>query len=274
MSLWKRHGLFLTAGVLCILVNRQGLGPLWFTGVIFLALGGAMRWSLWRRQRPPQGQEPVAVEVPVAGRWKALNGPSTKVPSHTHFHAQSYAIDLTHHPLGSPAPKPSWLWPFGRRPHHYPAFGAPVLAPGDGVIVAASDRQRDHLSRTSLPGFGYLFLEGFIRSLGWPRHLWGNHIVLKLDHGTYAGFAHLKRGSLRMAVGDRVSAGQQLAQVGNSGNSSEPHLHFQLMNGPDSEIAQGMPFTWHYRRDDGTEHVGVPEDATLFNPQESQAQRR
>ncbi|MCG7527843.1 M23 family metallopeptidase [Streptomyces sp. OfavH-34-F] len=273
LSLRKRHGLFFAAGALCILVNRQGLGPLWYAGVILLALGGAMRWSLWRRQRPPRGQEPVLVEVPVTGRWKALNGPGTKVPSHTHSHAQSYAIDLTCHPPAHPDPKFSLLWPLGRRPHHYPAFGAPVLAPGDGVIVSVGDHQRDHLSRTSLPGFVYLFLEGFVRSLGWPRHLWGNHIVLKLDQGTYAGFAHLKRGSLRVAVGDRVGVGQHLAEVGNSGNSSEPHMHFQLMNGPDSEVAQGVPFTWRYRNDDGAEEVGVPEDGTYFTPHESPSLR-
>ncbi|MCS0600547.1 M23 family metallopeptidase [Streptomyces sp. LP11] len=263
-SLWKRHGLFLAAGALCVLVNGQGLGPLWFTGAALLVLGGLMRWGMWRNQRPPRGQSPVRVEVPVHGRWRALNGPGTKVPSHTHSHAQTYAIDLTRHPVEEPAPSFRWLWPLGRRPHHYPAFGSPVLAPGDGMVVATADRQRDHFCRTSLPGFLYLYLEGFVRSLGRPRHLWGNYVILELGKGVYAGFAHLKRGSLRVAVGDRVTAGQQLADCGNSGNSSEPHLHFQLMSGPDSETARGLPFTWRYRDDGGTEHEGVPEDNVCF----------
>ncbi|WP_405733436.1 M23 family metallopeptidase [Streptomyces sp. NBC_00028] len=68
-----------------------------------------------------------------------------------------------------------------QRPHHYPAFGAPVLAPGDGVVVATGDSRRDHLTRTSVPGY-----------------------------------AHLRRGSLRVAVGDRVTVGEQLAKCGNS----------------------------------------------------------
>ncbi|MGW7616164.1 hypothetical protein ACWGLG_09920 [Streptomyces antimycoticus] len=79
--------------------------------------------------------------------------------------------------------------------------------------MATTDRRRDHLSRTSLPGLAYLHLEGFIRSLGWPRHLWGNNLVLKLDQGVYAGFGHLRRGSLRVAVGDRVTVGRQLASA-------------------------------------------------------------
>ncbi|MFF0221851.1 M23 family metallopeptidase [Streptomyces sp. NPDC004629] len=264
--LWKRHGLFITIGIICILVNRQGLGPLWYAGVTLLLAGELMRWTLSRSQRPPQQQTPVAVEVPVTGRWQALNGPGTKVPSHTHSHAQTYAIDLTYHPPGEVSPAFRRLWPLGRRPRHYPAFGRSILAPGDGVVVATADRQRDHLSRTSLPGYAYLYLEGFIRSLGWRRHLWGNYVILELDQGVYAGFAHLRRGSLRVAVGDRVSKGQELAECGNSGNSSEPHLHFQLMNGPDSEVARGLPFEWRYLDDDRTEHTGVPKDATYFTP--------
>ncbi|MER6104541.1 hypothetical protein ABT115_19985 [Streptomyces sp. NPDC001832] len=55
IGLWKRHGLIFGAGVLCILVNKQGLGPLWYTGVALLAVGGLMRWTLARSQRPPRG---------------------------------------------------------------------------------------------------------------------------------------------------------------------------------------------------------------------------
>ncbi|MFE3907191.1 peptidoglycan DD-metalloendopeptidase family protein [Streptomyces sp. NPDC059153] len=265
LGLWKRHGLIFGAGALCVLVNNQGLGPLWHTGVALLVVGGLMRWTLARSQRPPRGHVPVPVQVPVAGRWMVLNGPGTKVPSHVHSHAQTYAVDLKCDPFQGEADSPAApsfrrLWPFGRRPGLYPAFGMPVLAPGDGVVVAAAGGQRDHLSRTSLPGFAYLFAEGFVRSLGWPCHLLGNYILLDLGNGVYAVCAHLRRGSLRVAVGDRVTGGQEIAECGNSGNSSEPHLHFQLMDGPDVMTAHGLPFEWRYRDDDGVERTGVPED--------------
>ncbi|MDJ1134207.1 M23 family metallopeptidase [Streptomyces iconiensis] len=274
VNLWKRYGLVFAAGAVCIVVNVQGIGPLWYTGVALLIAGRVMRVTLIREQRPPPGREPLLLRAPVTGRWLALNGPATKVPSHTHSHAQTYAIDLKYVPEGggsgqgvtSQAPPFRWLWPLARSPRRYPTFGRPLLAPADGVVVATAGGQRDHLSRMSLPAFLFLYLEGFIRGLGWPSHLLGNHIVLNLGDGVYAAFAHLRRGSLEVAVGDRVSAGQQIAECGNSGNSSEPHLHFQLMNGPDVMTAQGVPFAWRYRDDDGVAHTGVPADTTHCVP--------
>ena len=69
----------------------------------------------------------------------------------------------------------------------------------------------------------------------------GNHVVLDLGGGVYAALAHLRRGSLRVRPGDRVAPGQQLAECGNSGNSTEPHLHFQLMDHPSVLLAAGLP---------------------------------
>ncbi|MEU0280806.1 M23 family metallopeptidase [Streptomyces sp. NPDC006195] len=270
VTLWKRHGLLFGAGILCIAVNVQGIGPLWYTGVALLAVGLFLRWALVRAQRPPGDRRPVPVRLPATGRWTALNGPATKVPSHTHSHAQTFAIDLIHNPPPgdadtAPAPPPNWWWPLVRRPRSYPSFGRPLLAPADGVVVAEASRQRDHLSRTSLPGMAFLYLEAFVRIMGWPCHLLGNYLVLDIGDGVYAVYAHLRRGSLRVGVGDRVTAGQELAECGNSGNSSEPHLHFQLMDGPDVMTARGVPFEWHYHDDEGNEHHGVPEDLTHFS---------
>ena len=69
-------------------------------------------------------------------------------------------------------------------------------------------------------------------------------------------YAHLRRGSLAVRAGDRVSAGQELARCGNSGNSTEPHVHFQLMDGPDLDTASGVPFTWR--------GIGVPRNRETF----------
>ncbi|WP_228182303.1 M23 family metallopeptidase [Streptomyces anulatus] len=213
----------------------------------------------------PQGEPepPVEVDPPVTGRWSALNSPADKVPSHgTHVYGQTYAIDIVAEPEtgeGEPPARPAfrWLWPLFRRNRAFPAFGAPLLAVADATVVRASDGQRDHLSRNSLPALGYLMLiEGNVRSFAGVRRIVGNHVILDLGDGTYAAYAHVQRGSLQVKAGETVRAGQLLGRVGNSGNTTEPHLHFQLMDGPDLDNARGVPFTWR--------GVGVPANKETF----------
>ncbi|MFD8231046.1 M23 family metallopeptidase [Streptomyces sp. NPDC059696] len=207
---------------------------------------------------PGVAREPLEVAVPVTGRWSALNSPADRTPSHgVHAHGQTYAIDVLAEPEPGARPAFAWFRPLARRPHHFPAFDAPVLAVADATVVRVADGQRDHLSRTSLPGLLYLMLvEGSLREMSGVHRLLGNHVVLDLGDGAYAAYAHLRRGSLTVREGDRVRAGQPIARCGNSGNSSEPHLHFQLMDAPDPDAARGIPFTWR--------GIGVPRNGEFF----------
>ncbi|WP_050501503.1 MULTISPECIES: M23 family metallopeptidase [unclassified Streptomyces] len=286
-------------------------GPGWATtllpALVVLALMVATM-SLQARAAAPRGEPgpPVEVAPPVTGRWKALNSPADKVPSHgTHAYGQTYAIDIVAQPEtaegeapgrpgAAPAPRPAadpatrpvarpaagpatrpevgpvarpafrLFWPVVRRNRAFPAFGAPLLAVADATVVVASDGQRDHLSRNSLPALAYLMLaEAPVRSIVGAHRIIGNHVILDLGGGTYAVYAHLRRGSLRVRAGDRVRAGQGIGRVGNSGNTTEPHLHFHLMDGPDPDAARGVPFTWR--------GVGVPangETFTVVEPEE------
>ncbi len=79
--------------------------------------------------------------------------------------------------------------------------------------------------------------------------------MLELDDGTHALYAHVQRGSFTVREGERVRAGQVVARCGNSGNSTEPHVHFQLMDGPDPDTARGVPFTWR--------GIGVPRNGEI-----------
>ncbi|MEU3303093.1 M23 family metallopeptidase [Streptomyces sp. NPDC006678] len=220
-----------------------------------IALGRAARRRIDTRKGGP-----VETAPPVAGRWSALNGPADKVPSHgTHECAQSFAIDIVAESEERPRPRFAWLWPLVRRNRDFPAFDAPLYAVADATVVRATDSRRDHLSRNSMPALIWFFAEGVVRMLGGARRILGNHLVLDLGDGTYAAYAHLRRGSLAVREGERVRAGQLVARCGNSGNSTEPHLHFQLMDGPDPEAATGVPFTWR-----GT---GVPRNGETFTAQ-------
>src|SRR5262249_17266706 len=70
----------------------------------------------------------------------------------------------------------------------------------------------------------------------------GNYIVLDLGQGRFAHYAHLQPGSIRVRQGDRVRRGQVLGLVGNSGNTTEPHLHFQVSDSPSLLKGEGLPY--------------------------------
>ena len=290
-SLLRLSGPALGLGAVLIIVTvslGRGIDVLYLLGVALAVLGVSGQLLQGRLQRPTEQRDPLPVAVPVRGRWRGLNSPASRIPSHTHRLAQTYAIDITHEPEGA---SPRALDPLRspmRRPETFPSFGQEVLAPFDGEVIAVHGTSRDHLSRLSLPGIAYLVLEGLVRSLGSPRHLLGNHVMVRASgsgaadepgraagtagraagagsaDGPVAVLAHLRRGSPAVRVGERVRAGQVLGQCGNSGNSSDPHVHFQLMDGPDIETATGLPFTWHHLDEDGAPQHGVPANEELF----------
>lgn len=201
------------------------------------------------------------VRSPVAGRWLGMNSPATKVPSHgTRAYGQAYAIDLVAEP--QEGVRPSFGDTAMRAAEAYPAFGQPVLAMVDGTVVRASGWQRDHRARSSLLGLLYLGAEGLVRQVGGPGFIVGSHVTIRSDDGTYAAVGHLRRGSVAVRVGDRVTAGTTIGECGNSGNSSEPHVHAQLMDRASFWTAEGLPmaFTGITIGEDPTQVTALPAD--------------
>jgi Peptidase family M23 len=249
------QALVLPGTVLMLVAGFGPIGALWPAGLVLWAVGVA---AYFVRVRPPR-RAPVLVEPPVRGRWVPVNSPADRVPSHgVHGYGQTYAIDLVHHPDTGRDWSGVHAWPPARRPTRFPGFGRPVFAPADGVVVRVRDRSRDHWSRDSVPGIVYLMIEGVVRQMFGSGRLLGNHVVIALDDGVYAVLAHLRQGSARVAAGDRVAAGQWIAACGNSGNSSEPHVHFQLMDGRSVRTASGVPFGFDRFEVDGRPADGVP----------------
>ncbi len=111
------------------------------------------------------------------------------------------------------------------------SYGAEVIAVADGTVVQVTDALPDQPLGVNPTG---LSLDQLV----------GDSIVLDLGHGVYALYAHNVPGSPRVHVGQHVKKGQVLALLGNSGNSTAPHLHFQLMAGPQPLNSDGVPFTW------------------------------
>lgn len=69
----------------------------------------------------------------------------------------------------------------------------------------------------------------------------GNHVVIKMRGGLSAVYAHPKPGSVRVKVGDKVKAGEVIGELGNTGASLAPHLHFYIVNGTDTFTSDGLP---------------------------------
>lgn len=111
----------------------------------------------------------------------------------------------------------------------YPYFGAPVHAAGTGKVLSVGDDLPEQIPPESPSG---LPLDQYV----------GNHVVQDLGDGNYALYAHLKPGSVTVKPGDVLRSGQPIGALGNSGNSSAPHLHFHVMDGPDPLAANGLPF--------------------------------
>ena len=76
------------------------------------------------------------------------------------------------------------------------------------------------------------------------ENIGGNMLVVDIGDGAFAFYAHLQRGSLKVKLGDRVTTGQVIGLLGNTGNSTAPHLHFHVMDGPSPLDANGLPFVF------------------------------
>jgi hypothetical protein len=116
------------------------------------------------------------------------------------------------------------------------SYGADVIAVADGRVVKAQDDVPENVRHD---GGGYVMPVPLTN-----KTIPGNWIVLEIGKDRYAYYAHLKLGSLRVKVGDRVRRGQLLAKVGNSGNATGPHLHFHVCNGAGQSTCDPVPYVF------------------------------
>ncbi len=123
----------------------------------------------------------------------------------------------------------------GDKLEHYYGFGQAVVAPADGTVVLATDQYDDNPLMKPLPAS--------------PKE--GNTVVVDHGNGEFSMFAHLRRGSVKVKAGEKVKAGQEIGQVGNSGNSPYPHLHYHLQTTPQWFQGEGLPIQFANAKVDG-----------------------
>ena len=109
-------------------------------------------------------------------------------------------------------------------------FGAKVSSATDGEVVSVRDGMSEETPNNDPT------------DVRMPGDFGGNHVVVRVRPGVYAFYAHLQPGSIEVRKGDQVKAGQPLGRLGNTGNSTAPHLHFELSDGPDVLTSNSLPF--------------------------------
>jgi murein DD-endopeptidase MepM/ murein hydrolase activator NlpD len=115
--------------------------------------------------------------------------------------------------------------------HSYHIYGAPIFAVADGTVVASRNDLVDQVPG-KLPN-------------GLPLdEADGNYAILDIGHGAYALYAHMEPGSVRVRARDQVRRGDHIGNVGNTGNTQAPHLHFQMMDGPSGFASNGIPYVF------------------------------
>lgn len=251
-------------GPLAIICWLFGMG-LWPYAAALLLLISAF-WSLWRRPfwsrshrfgflillttilstfafriypSPHDGSPSnVAFRLPLDGPVTVgWGGGEPSVNYHVSVPAQRWAYDLLVTRQGKTHRDE------GKILADYYCYDMPVLAPATGTVrtVAAKDDDQQ-------PGTIKRF-----------RHPGGNHVVIEVAPREYLFVCHMKPGSVKVKPGDAVTSGQEIGRAGNSGNTSEPHVHVHLQDTPDIMIGEGIPLEFsHYKADGKHVERGIP----------------
>ncbi|MFS0553383.1 peptidoglycan DD-metalloendopeptidase family protein [Brevibacillus sp. 179-C9.3 HS] len=165
----------------------------------------------------------LAYSAPFTGEWYVFWGGQDVLSNyHYELESQRYAYDLIQVKdglsyKGDPAKNES-----------YYAFGQEILAPQAGTVVHVVNDIKDNVPVGAMNA----------------QKPAGNVVILDHGNGEFSYFAHLKEGSASVKVGDRVKKGDVLGLCGNSGNSSEPHLHYQVSDGKDLYKSKSIRVQW------------------------------
>jgi murein DD-endopeptidase len=182
----------------------------------------------------PVERAAIAISPPVRGEWAAFNGPSN-ASGHRRLvmaleghvaSGQRFAIDFLQVDSTGSSRRPG---SDASKNASYYAYGHELRAVADGIVAVTKDSIVENVVGAPLPRLD-------LATVG------GNHVGIDIGNGKYALYAHVQPGSLRVKVGDRVKRGQVIALLGNSGNSTEPHVHFQVADAPTFLSSEGVPY--------------------------------
>lgn len=179
----------------------------WVQVIVMATFGGLITFHLFQFTKA-DFLDSVKILSPFGQSATVVQGGNSPLFNH-HYHllSQRFAVDMVFPHYGKANSEDLKT---------YPCFGAPIYAPAKGMVVSIED------------GFPDVEIGGSD-----TKNPAGNHIVIDIGNEQYIMIAHLKQGSAIVRQGDIVEAKQHVAACGNSGNTTEPHVHIQIQNEPE-----------------------------------------
>ncbi|WP_188467416.1 peptidoglycan DD-metalloendopeptidase family protein [Marivirga lumbricoides] len=167
--------------------------------------------------------EGITFKLPFEGKWYVYNGGIKKEDSHSwNIYNQRYAYDFVMIDEESKSYCSS-----AQDIEDYYCYGKKVLCPADGTII----HKKDGLIDYDQPG----------KINFWTKDFRGNFLIIEHSKKHYSFLAHFKKASITVNIGDIVKEGQTLGLCGNSGHSTEPHIHFHVQDHPNFYLGLGLP---------------------------------
>jgi hypothetical protein len=176
------------------------------------------------------GPLPVRVRLPFQGYWRVSQGHTCSTNHRRGGLGGEFAWDFAAIDASGQLSGDAYRLT-GRNRDSF-SFGQPVLAPADGSVVRVATGVSDNEGLRVYPR------STLVEDVKRPEWVFGNFVVLKMDAGAYVLLAHLQQGSITVREGQRVEVGDPIARCGNSGNTVDPHVHLQIMDGPDPVAPQ------------------------------------
>lgn len=187
-------------------------------------------------------QSKTQFRFPLKGRWVVVVA-ATPQGGHRWALPEEFALDIVRF-----GPNSTSHGGDGSKFSDYFAYGQPVLAAADGVVVSAKDGLAEDPKALRTAGEDLEAYGGRVQQIQQDLiqrgEIVGDNVVIDHGNGEFSVYAHLKPGSVKVKAGQGVKAGDPIGQLGSSGNSTEPHLHFQVCDAADGLNCAGIPISF------------------------------
>jgi hypothetical protein len=218
---------------------------------------------------------------PLKGSLAVANLPMS-LAMHRSVLSQEFAFDVAGVKQAQSGEFTTSLKPNPTRLSDYLIFHREVMAIGDGTVIELGDKFPE--SKMNDPQiysekFFAELVEELLPEIGFLNTVSGNYIIIDHGNSEFSFYAHLSEGSILVRVGEKIRRGDIIAKVGNTGHSTEPHLHFQLMDSQNPLEANGLPVVFENvaateMREDCTEANSLIYSDFLYIPASKQNENK